>query len=270
MDFAEFKRNIRGWLSGHPWLLQAVFRVLGKPYLEIAIFRSVVRPGDTVFDLGANTGQYTCLFSTLVGVRGAVHSFEPIPPTFAMLQKNVARHSGKCPVFLNNAAVGDSEGRIKMFVADGRFTEASMVRHNSEAPVAMFECPVITLDSYAKKNNIGKVDVVKCDVEGAELLAMKGAKSILKGKNPPILFLEAWSGWTKDFGYRPADLFGFLEREAGYIVYHVYRGGIKRISAEEKLPSDSFPDFLNFLCVVPAVHGKRIESLKCAGIDIII
>ncbi len=224
---AEIKRNVRGWLSGRPWLLQAVFRALGKPYSEIAIFRSIVRPGDTVLDLGANTGQYTCLFCALAGPTGTVHAFEPIPPTFAMLQKNAAAHSGECSVFLNNLAAGDSEGIIKMFVADGRFTEASMVSHSPQSQTANYDCRVTTIDRYIKEKNIGKVDIIKCDLEGAELLAMKGTTGLLKSKNPPILFLEAWSGWTKDFGYQPADLFGFLEREAGYAIYHVCRDGIK-------------------------------------------
>ena len=266
---AELKRNIRSWLSGHPWLLEVVFRALGKPYTEIEIFRSLIHGGDTILDLGANTGQYTCLFCILAGSTGAVHAFEPIPPTFEMLKRNVARHAKKCPVFLNNLAAGDSEGAVTMFVSDGRFTEASMVNHAKNSPAANFDCRVTTIDRYMKEKNITKVDMIKCDVEGAELLAMKGAKALLKSKNPPVLFLEAWSGWTKDFGYRPADLFTFLEREAGYAIYHVYKGGMRRVSAGEKLPPDSFPDFLNFLCVVPAVHGDRMQSLKYAGIDII-
>ena len=271
MISAKSKVGIRGWLSGRPWLLEAVFRLTGKPYTEIVMFRSLVRPGDTVFDLGANTGQYTCLFCRLAGPSGAVHAFEPIPTTFATLKWNATRHSKKCPLALNNFAVGETEGTIKMFVADGRFTEASMVQHTAgsvdgQHSVANYDCPVITVDSYMKKNNIGKVDLIKCDVEGAELLAMKGAEGSLSGKNPPVLFLEAWSQWTKDFGYQPADLFVYLERVAGYAIYHVYKGKIKKISPHDEFPADSFPDFLNFLCVVPSVHGDRLRSLNDAGL----
>lgn len=272
MNIAEIKRNIRAWLSGRPWLLQVVFRALGKPYGEIAIFRSLIRPGDTVFDLGANTGQYTSLFCTLAGPTGAVHAFEPIPSTFAMLRKNLARYSRKYHLFLNGFAAGDTEGVVKMFVAGGRFTEASMVAHSAQPAaeehpsVAIYNCRVGTIDVYAREHDIKDVSVIKCDVEGAELLAMKGAKALLESKNPPVLFLEAWSGWTKDFGYEPADLFAFLEREAGYVIYHVYHGGMKRVSAGGTLPPDSFPDFLNFLCVVPSVHSDRIRSLERAGL----
>lgn len=268
MDVPKIKRNTRAWLSGRPRLLQAVFRVTGKPHGEIAMFRALVRAGDTVLDLGANTGQYTCLFCTLVGKSGAVHAFEPIPPTFAMLEQNTATYVKKYHLVLNNAAAGDSEGVVKMFVADGRFTEASMVRHSADAKGTDYECHVTTVDHYVREKNIERVDIIKCDVEGAELLAMKGAKELLKSGHPPVLFLEAWSGWTKDFGYQPADLFAFLEREAGYHIYHAYKGNIRKISAQETLPADSFPDFLNFLCIIPSVHGDRIESLKKAGMGI--
>src|SRR5258708_5327092 len=95
MDITAAKRNIRSWLSSRPALLQTVFRILGKPYTEIAIFRTIIRPGDTVFDVGANAGQYTTLFCRLVGSAGAVHAFEPVPPTFAILQDNLGHHAQK-------------------------------------------------------------------------------------------------------------------------------------------------------------------------------
>lgn len=269
MDTAKIKRSTRAWLSGRPRLLQAVFRAVGKPYTEIAMFRAIVRKGDTVLDIGANTGQYTCLFCTLAGKEGSVHSFEPILPTFALLQENTAGYAKKYHLTLNNVAVGDKEGVIKMFVADGRFTEASMVQHSSSADATNYESRVTTVDRYTSEKNIKNVDVIKCDVEGAELLAMKGAKSLLTSSTPPVLFLEAWSGWTKDFGYQPGDLFEFLEREGAYQIYHVYKGGIKKISPREILPPDSFPDFLNFLCVVPSVHADRMSLLHKAGINII-
>jgi FkbM family methyltransferase len=269
MNVAKMKRGVRAWLSERPRLLQAVFRVLGKPYTEIAVFRALVRPGDTVLDIGANTGQYTCLFATLAGKSGAVHAFEPIPPTFEILKENTAGYVQKYHVTLNDCAMGESEGSVKMFVADDRFTEASMVRHSMSSHTANYESPVTTVDRYVKEKGIGTVALIKCDVEGAELLAMKGARELLKSKTPPMLFLEAWSGWTKDFGYQPADLFSFLEKEAGYHIYHVYKGGIRRISAGDTLPLDSFPDFLNFLCVIPGIHDDRFALLARAGIAIV-
>lgn len=262
MDIAEVKRNIRGWLSGRPRLLTAVFKLLGKPHAEISIFRSLVRKGDTVFDIGANTGQYLCLFSTLVGRDGSVHGFEPIPPTFETLRKNAELHAKSSEVFLNNVAVGEKEGVVKMSVPDGRFTEASMAPLGEGGQNIDFDnCRVITLDDYVKRGGVEKVSLIKCDVEGAELLAMKGAIGLIK-RDHPILFLEAWSGWTERFGYKPEDLFEFLEREGGYVIYHVYRGGMRKVTAGKGLPPDSFPDFLNFLCVVPAIHGDRLRFLE--------
>lgn len=268
------KSQARGWFSGRPWLLQAVRRLTGKPHAEIAILRRIVRSGDTVFDVGANTGQYTCLFAHLVGPNGAVHAFEPIPPSFAALQRNVTRHAKNRRIILNQCALGDSEAVVKMFVPKGRFTEASLVphcvgsqecRYEDNSEVYVYEkCPVTTIDNYLGQHSVADIALVKCDVEGAELLVMKGARSILRSNRPPMLFLEVWSGWTADFGYQPRDLFEFLEQEAGFHFYHIHERGMRLTSAEQSPVPGIFPDFLNFLCVVPSVHGDRLKSLEDA------
>lgn len=200
-----------------------------------------------------------------------MHAFEPVPPTFSILKKNLERHSKECRLVVNDRALGDSEGTIKMFVSSGRFTEASMVKH--ALPLAgetkEYDCRVTTADRYARENDLRVVDLIKCDVEGAELPALKGALGLLKSKHPPLIFLEAWDGWTADFGYHPADLFDFLKREAGYEFYHVDRAGLRKFSVNDRLPPEAFPDFLNFLCIVPSFHKDRFLSLERAGLVVL-
>lgn len=70
----------------HPWAYEASLRLLGRPCVEIEIARAILRPGDTVLDVGANAGQFTFVFSTLVGKSGSVHAFEPVGETFARLE----------------------------------------------------------------------------------------------------------------------------------------------------------------------------------------
>ena len=59
-----------------------VLRWTGSGCLEKRVYLALVREGDVVFDIGANLGHFTLLFSDLVGRRGEVHAFEPVPPTF--------------------------------------------------------------------------------------------------------------------------------------------------------------------------------------------
>jgi FkbM family methyltransferase len=248
---------IRGYLSRYPRLLESVFRLMGKPFWEIAIMRAFVRPGDVCFDVGANSGQYSCLFSKIVGLKGEVHAFEPIPPTFEILKQNIAHNAKGGPVKINNVAIGEKDEKIQLFVSNNKFTEASMIRQDSDS-VVPYECNIIAIDNYIKRNCVQHVHFLKCDVEGAELLALKGATNLLRAENPPILFIEAWSGWTSKFGYSPRDLFSFLEEENGYVVYHVCKSGLKRFTPKDEMPPNAYPDLLNFLCINPQYHNDRL------------
>lgn len=275
MNATVIKRRIRTWLSGNPALLQATFRLLGKPYTEVAIFRALVREVDTVMDVGANTGQYVPLFSRLVGPNGSVHAFEPVEPTFKLLVQNAVHFPNASRVFLNHLALGDREGVINMLVSQGRFTEASMASQTSaggDDGIVTYEARVTTLDHYLKEKEVGRVDFIKCDVEGAEFFTIKGASQLLHGQSSPILFLEAWPAWTRRFGYEPFELFAYLESELGYLIYHIYHQTLRPVSSVTAwtAPKDSFPDYLNFLCVIPGRHGDRMRALRKMGISITI
>lgn len=277
VSLTTVKARARGWLSRRPWLLQAVYHGLGKPYVEIAILREIIRQGDTIFDVGANTGQYTCLFGYIVGPNGAVHAFEPLPPTFCELQRNVTRHAAGCRIFLNQCALGDSDGVMRMYVPRGAFTEAAMTAHSTGSwerrgrvsPIvdSYDRCPVTTMDKYAANNRVGEIALIKCDVEGAELLVLRGAVSVLSAERPPMLLLEIWPPWCADFGYEPRDLFEFLREKAGYRFYHIGQRGLRVVSTHEDPFPGIFPDYLNFLCIVPSVHGDRVNNVLGTGAD---
>ena len=67
----------------------------------------------------------------------------------------------------------------------------------------------IKLDDYAATQSSNVVDFIKCDAEGAELLVLKGAMTILQ-RWQPLLSLEVAEFWITDFGYCAADLANFL------------------------------------------------------------
>ncbi|MGL5804752.1 MAG: FkbM family methyltransferase [Xenococcaceae cyanobacterium] len=83
------KELINFLLARQPEIYEKVLLFKGKASREKLTFIKLVENGDVVLDIGANKGQYTVLFSHLVGPEGKVHAFEPIEPTYQRLSYNV-------------------------------------------------------------------------------------------------------------------------------------------------------------------------------------
>jgi FkbM family methyltransferase len=140
-------------------------------------------------DVGANVGNYTKLLST----HGARHifAFEPIPPTYTRLSKNMADHRD---VTVMNVALGESTGTVMVHVSTDESAstlasrDSSMARAGSGGVVS-HEVPLITLDSVCFGGDIS-FDFVKIDVEGFELEVLRGAARMLGERPPAALQIE--------------------------------------------------------------------------------
>lgn len=175
--------------------------------------------GDVCLDVGANMGWYSTLFRDICGAEGAVHSFEPVPQTFAELEKNVALNGSPPNVFLNNFGLGDEEKETEIYLFDdlpsGHASLAPGKTHSAQAILINIK----TLDSYLEMRKIKQVDFVKVDVEGAEMMFLRGAKKLFEQSKPPVIFMEMALGTTKEFGYKPNDLIEFIKNQATYDFY---------------------------------------------------
>ena len=83
------RKYLRLRLVRFPCLYEFALRLLHKPFDELYVARKLISKGDTVFDIGANVGQFTILFSVLVGERGSVHAFEPVDQAYSKLINNI-------------------------------------------------------------------------------------------------------------------------------------------------------------------------------------
>lgn len=250
------KTTLLRLLARYPRLYLRFLKWTGRGSLEKRIFLALVYDGDVVFDIGANRGHFTRLFSDLVGPRGWVHAFEPVPSTFEVLRRTMQNTGGLSNFALNRFAFGDSEGEATLHLPGDDDGQASMRTHEagswrSPAGVQRYECRVTTLDLYAA--NSERLDFLKCDVEGAELPVMKGGASTLE-RLSPMLFLEVNPDWTKSFGYKPEDLVDWL-RLRGYDTFFI---------AAEKLGSlenQKFQGSANLLCAKSKLHAARLGML---------
>jgi FkbM family methyltransferase len=222
-------RSVRRLFATAPQLYLATLKILRRGSIEKRLYISILRKGDVVIDAGANVGYFTMLFSDLVGARGRVHAFEPVPATFGLLSENVRQFPYYTNVSLNCAALGDSDQKTKIFIPDGDHGQAALVYHRDaswkDAQVAPIDIEMMRLDRYA--GGLEKIDLLKCDVEGAELLILRGAESSLRRFRPKV-FLELDERWTSSFGWSPKDVIGFL-RSIGYKYFYCLEPRLEKI-----------------------------------------
>ena len=109
----SLKNKLSVLLCRFPNLYILILKAMGSSNYEKLHYLSLVSRGNTVLELGANRGHFTKLFADIVGKRGKVYAFEPIPDTFQKLQSSL---DGISQICLINKAVGLESGSCKMYV----------------------------------------------------------------------------------------------------------------------------------------------------------
>lgn len=168
-----------------------------------------LEPDDVFFDVGANLG--------LVALHAARHcrvlAFEPDPYFRSRLERNIELNP-ELSVEVHQVAVGDADGRVTLFRDHEGATSASLVRQREE-PEAV-EVPSRKLSSMVADGSAPAPTVVKLDIEGAEILALRGARDLLHGAAAPrALFLEIHSSFLRGFDSSAEEVAELLG-EAGY------------------------------------------------------
>ena len=185
---------------------------LYEPRVMLAM-QAALPKGGTFIDVGANMGVLTLFGAHCVGATGSVHAFEPSPRDFKRLCDNIALNDIERVVTANESALGDKPGAVRFHIADqrrsGLNTLAQMFAYNAE-DIAVIKIPVVTLDQYVTEKKIGRVDLIKLDIEGAELSALKGAREVLARLRPDLI-LEVLPNTLLAFGDSVDALEDFLK-----------------------------------------------------------
>jgi FkbM family methyltransferase len=265
----SFRSRAERSLTRWPALYAALLRRRPGHDFDRWLFLRLVRSGDTVFDVGANLGVYSLLFSRLVGRRGRVHAFEPGPPTFAALNNHLEREGPCRNLKANPLAVGAAAGTATLYLPGDDHGQASLSRQTAgswtAAPeVAEFAVPMTTLDAYAAERNVARVDLIKIDVEGGELGVLQGAARLL-ARDHPLLHLEVSYGWARAFGYGPGEAVAFLAG-LGYSAFYRLQGEVRLLrDPAAELADLSAGGSANLLCAIPGLHAKRLERILEGG-----
>jgi FkbM family methyltransferase len=151
------------------------------------LFRECIRPGATIFDVGANAGFFTLLASKLAGDSGRVYAFEPLPRNLDFLERHIRLneianvHVGALAI---TATSGEAHFRSAPHASMGGLSEGGNLR-------------VITasLDDLIASGRAARPDFIKMDIEGAESNALRGAAELLAGG--PLTIALSTHGWQQ-------------------------------------------------------------------------
>lgn len=151
---------------------------------ETALLKALLTPGMTCWDIGANIGFYTCLMATRVGARGSVVAFEPARATRGRLEHNVALN-GLRNVRVMPCAVAASEGEAEIHYASASLFEGTASLRELPGQVSSERVKVSTLDRLA--HELPAPDVLKIDVEGAQLEVWRGGAQFFRAHAPLVM-----------------------------------------------------------------------------------
>ncbi|HZD12783.1 MAG TPA: FkbM family methyltransferase, partial [Candidatus Binatus sp.] len=156
----------------------------------VRLLNRLIDEGDVFFDLGANLGFYSFYVGPLCGRSGSVHAFEPNPRLIPLLYRSIELNRAQSNIHLNAVAVGGQSGMHLPLYDPDDIVCSSLFAHgwlNRDSTVLV---PVITIDDYIREREIKRIDVMKIDIEGAELEAFQGMEETFRVCPPGVIICE--------------------------------------------------------------------------------
>jgi len=222
---------------------------------ETAFLKSVFGEQDVFLDVGANLGWYSLVLGRQCP-QGRIFAFEPIPSTVAMLERNIRLNQ------LDNVrpiAVGllDREDELDFLFAEdvSGATSLRMVgQDRGHVAVREVRCKTTTLDAFCTRHALSP-DLIKIDVEGAELMVVQGGERTLQ--TTPIILMELLRKWSRVFDYHPNDVFTHLARH-GYQAWAFVGDGSGKLQACAAVTDETLQT--NFVFLHPDKHAHVIRQ----------
>ena len=213
---------------------------------EWDVMAQLIPPAATVFDIGANIGWYSMNIARQAP-SVQVHAFEPLPPTYGYLARNVALN--QLPnVHLHNFGLSNRAEHLTFYFYPEGSGNASAADLGNSPNKQAFICEVKTLDDFVQETGLA-VDFIKCDVEGAELFVFQGGVATLQ-RQQPVIFTEMLRKWAATFGYHPNDIIALL----GSIGYRCFTAQDSRLSPFVAMDENTLETNFFFL------HGDRHQE----------
>lgn len=148
----------------------------------------LVKEGFVVFDVGTNIGETLLGFAQIIGNKGKVYGFEPVPYLHERAKTNIGLNNFN-NIHLFNVALSDKEETLSFTPTPNQNSSGIAMRKKTDEGYVGTQVSAFTLDSFVASEQIAHIDMIKIDVEGFEFNVLQGALETLKTKRP-ILVIE--------------------------------------------------------------------------------
>jgi FkbM family methyltransferase len=219
----RLSRMARAWIADEP--VTAAYHADSFRAQQLLLRR---RPPQTIFDVGANKGQTALAYSRIFPT-ARMHCFEPFPDSLAIFRDRC----GHLPqIETHGLALADRAGKRRFF-ANACPTMNSLLPLADAAPQYIdrdktgtrdvVEVETTTIDAFCDERKLDRIDVLKLDIQGGELMALHGAREMLSGRNVGLIYTEILFGrlyegqgdfheicaWLADFDFHVFGLYNF-------------------------------------------------------------
>lgn len=209
---------------------QVIPKKSGEEYLLKFVYTKLKSQNKiTIFDVGANKGEFTSLASKIFGKWAVIYAIEPLSAASNILKKKFAKNK---KVKIANIGLSDKQGETFIYFDESSSELASLYKRTFKQmslPVKLDKKERIylnTLDRFCLQNKINYIDLLKIDAEGNELKILQGAKRMLKENR--VLFIQFEFGGTMiDSRTFFRDIYHFLN--PNFRIYRILQDGIKAI-----------------------------------------
>jgi FkbM family methyltransferase len=174
---------------------------------------SCLKPGDTFYDIGANVGFFTVIGAKLVGASGRVYAFEPVRENVAIIQRNIKLNNFHNVTVLEKA-VSSSTGQGELLLAEYAGGHTLLTAGTPPDVRGVMRVDLVAIDDLVAQQTLPPPDVVKIDVEGAELDVLHGMSQTLQHFQPTIIY-EVDDSDRESFKRKRQDIEEFI-RSIGY------------------------------------------------------
>ena len=232
---AKGKGTILCNIQGNNMLLGASDFVLSKTLYFTGVWekevtsllRAITKEGTVFIDIGANIGYFTLLEARLVGKTGKVFAFEPDIDNYALLARNVALNM-YANIVLVNKAVTHEVNTANLFLDPENSGNHKLWASSKEQKQVSIN--TTSLDSFCESYNGCNPSIVKMDIQGAEMAALRGMDKLIRTNLDLKIIIEFWPAGIRGYGDSPEEMLDKLLRY-GFNIYHITTNGLKPANA---------------------------------------